>query len=401
MASALDGLDISALLPPSLLLSPRLSAHKYLMVCTLTVAAWDTLVLSPRTWKLMKTSEWPFLKIAYHILRYLMPIEFTITAVAFFDTDFSLARCNKFYLFEPICTVVLMCVASASLAVRLYAVYDRSKLVMGLLGGFLFLQIVAMGVCTAFYKVVPLATGQGCIAGPQFNWVGVYWLAPTLFYAFCLALAVTRSAQVQKVKPTNLWKLFLRDGLNLYGAIFLVNLINVVFWFVITPTGPEDAIKTICTSITAVLTTTMTLRVILNVKGSLVSGGSYGGSFNTSQSGNGPNGTYSQQARNPPTNVPHQLSSRQVQSTTNAQNIGYSNDHPGQVGGKKEQANWANGEEEEEEEVDVKAGYMVDDLSARDHYGEKPQRLDDDGAFLRAKTTGGIGVKVSVDRDIK
>jgi hypothetical protein len=47
--------EIEKLLPPSLLLPAHLSAHKYFFVCTLTVAAWDTLVLSPRTWRLMKT----------------------------------------------------------------------------------------------------------------------------------------------------------------------------------------------------------------------------------------------------------------------------------------------------------------------------------------------------------
>ncbi|KAG8985323.1 hypothetical protein FRB94_004191 [Tulasnella sp. JGI-2019a] len=408
---ALNGLDISALLPPSLLLPPRLSAHKYLMVCTLTVAAWDTLVLSPRTWKLMKTGEWPFLKIAYHILRYLMPIEFVITSVAFFDTTWTAERCSQFYLFEPICTVFLMSVASASLAVRLYAVFDRSKLVMGVLGGLLFLQIVAMGVCAGFYKVVPLATGQGCIAGPKHNWVGVYWLAPTIFYTVCLALALTRSAQFQKVKPTNLWKLFLRDGLNLYGSIWLVNMINVIFWFVITPTGPADAIKTICTSITAVLTTTMTLRVILSVKGSLVSGGSYGGTVSTSQTGGtGQNGTYSQQARNPPINIQHQLSSRQGGQSA-VQHSGAHRTYPNdQIPKGKGDPDWANGEEEEDE-VDMKGGYMVeDDMNSAPHhlgrnqFGEKPKTDDDDDdddAFRRAKATGGIGVKVSVDRDIQ
>lgn len=45
----------------------------------------------------------------------------------------------------------------------------------------------------------------------------------------------------------NLWKLFLRDGLNLYGAIWLVNMINVLFWLIVTPNGPEDTIKTIIT----------------------------------------------------------------------------------------------------------------------------------------------------------
>lgn len=65
-------------LPPSLDLPPHLSAHKYFLVCTLTVAAWDTLVLSPRTWRLLKTPEWPALKILFHFMRVFMPVEFTI-----------------------------------------------------------------------------------------------------------------------------------------------------------------------------------------------------------------------------------------------------------------------------------------------------------------------------------
>lgn len=102
------------------------------MVCTLTVAAWDTLVLSPRTWRLYKTQGWPLLKITYQFLRYLMPIEFAIVAVAFFDSSWSLEvgslqlthksfqthlwfvvqRCQHFFLFEPIVTAFLMAIAS-------------------------------------------------------------------------------------------------------------------------------------------------------------------------------------------------------------------------------------------------------------------------------------------------
>ena len=60
------------------------------MVCTLTVAAWDTLVLSPRGHKLLKSKGWPFLKIAFHLLRVLMPVEFVIVAIAFFDSSWTL-----------------------------------------------------------------------------------------------------------------------------------------------------------------------------------------------------------------------------------------------------------------------------------------------------------------------
>jgi hypothetical protein len=69
-------------LPNSLRLPPHLSAHKYFFVCTLTVAAWDTLVLSPRSWKLLKTGGWPALKTIFFFLRFFMPIEFVIVGLS-------------------------------------------------------------------------------------------------------------------------------------------------------------------------------------------------------------------------------------------------------------------------------------------------------------------------------
>ncbi|TDL23152.1 hypothetical protein BD410DRAFT_827866 [Rickenella mellea] len=270
--------DIIGLLPDSLNLPPHLSAHKYFFVCTLTVAAWDTLVLSPRAWRLMRTKEWPTLKVIFHFLRFFMPAEFIIVAVAFFDTDWSQARCQKFFLFEPIATAVLLAACSIVHVIRVHAIYDKSRVVLAGLGALFAVQVVTMGISSGFYRSVPLKLGQGCIAGPKENWVGIYWLAPTLLYTASFALALARSMKSLQTKPLSLWKLMLRDGLNLYGAIWVVNMVNMLFWFIITPTGPSDTIKTIVTSMAAVLTTTMTLRIILSVRGSLVSGGSFAGS---------------------------------------------------------------------------------------------------------------------------
>lgn len=151
--------DISALLPPSLNLPTHLSAHKYFFVCTLTVAAWDTLVLSPRSWRLLKTKEWPVLKVIFHVLRFLMPAEFVIVgkpylpysalfahflpipAVAFFDTKFTLDMCAKFYLFEPVTTMVLVSLCSAVHVIRVHAIYDKSRAILGGLGAVLLVQV--------------------------------------------------------------------------------------------------------------------------------------------------------------------------------------------------------------------------------------------------------------------
>lgn len=110
--------DPSSILPDSLNLPPHLSAQKYFFVCTLTVAAWDTLVLSPRAWRLFRTKEWPVLKIFFHILRFFMPIEFTIVGVAFFDTKWSQAVSLSFPPSSPSLTAKSRLVAISSSSSR-------------------------------------------------------------------------------------------------------------------------------------------------------------------------------------------------------------------------------------------------------------------------------------------
>ncbi|KAH9936271.1 uncharacterized protein B0H18DRAFT_318790 [Fomitopsis serialis] len=265
-------------LPASLDLPPHLSAQKYFFVCTLTVAAWDVLVLTPRTWRLMKSRGWPLLKLIYYFLRVYVPIEFTIVGIAFFDTNWSLDRCSKFYLFEPICTAILLAITSFVHVYRVHAIYDKDRSILYGMGGLYAVQIVVTAICCGFYRVTPLREGQGCIAEPKHIWVGIYWLSATLLYTASLVLAVMRSYRSYKAKSNNLWKLMLRDGLNLYMSVWLVNMVNMLFWFIIKPTGPEDPIRTIVSSMAAVLTASMTMRIILAVRGPLTNGGRYAGS---------------------------------------------------------------------------------------------------------------------------
>jgi hypothetical protein len=204
-----------------------------------------------------------------------MPAEFIVVAVAFFDTKWTQAACQKFYLFEPICTAILLAATSAIHVIRIHAIYDKNRTILGVMSALYAVQIVVTAVSSAFYRSVPLLEGQGCIAGPRHAWVGIYWIAPTLLYTVSFALALMRSIDSLKARPLSPWKLMLRDGLNLYGAICFVNLANTLFWFIIRPTGIADPIRTIVTSMAAVLTTSMSLRIILSVRGTLEHGGSF------------------------------------------------------------------------------------------------------------------------------
>jgi len=361
--------DITAFLPPSLNLPPHLSAHKYFFVCTLTVAAWDTLVLSPRTWRLFKTAEWPPLKILFHVLRLLMPVEFVVVAVAFFDTKFTQSMCQQFYLFEPIVTAVLVTLCSIVHAIRIYAIYDKNMSLLGGLGALLLVQVAVMAVSCAFFRVVPLLEGQGCIAGPEHTWVGIYWAAPTLFFTATFAAALARSMQSVKVKPLGAWKLMLRDGLNLYGAIWAVNMVNVIFWFAARPTGVNDSIRTIVTSMAAVLTTTMTLRIILSVRGSLASGGAYAG---VSTTGSGSRGTT------------HVISTRGAHTGPAVVNIGAQSQNMSRGA--------VTGQAYTLEEMRAKAERdWIDSSDGRSSLAEAKEGL---GA-----EDGGVGVKVTIDRE--
>ncbi|KAF5314827.1 hypothetical protein D9619_007201 [Psilocybe cf. subviscida] len=105
--------------------------------------------------------------------------------------------------------------------------------------------------------------------------------------AIAFGLALSRSLSSLAVRPLSLWKLMLRDGLNLYGAIVLAHLANVFFWFLIKPDDAADPIRTIVTSMTAVLTASMSLRIVLSVRGSLVRGGAFALSATASNSGMG------------------------------------------------------------------------------------------------------------------
>ncbi|KAJ7784608.1 hypothetical protein B0H16DRAFT_1877030 [Mycena metata] len=346
-------------LPNSLNLPAHLSAQKYFLVCTLTVAAWDTLVLSPRTWRLMRTGEWPVLKVLFHFLRVFMPVEFAVVAVAFFDTKWSRNTCDKFYLFEPICTAILLAACSAVHVIRIHAIYERSRAILVLMGSLFAAQVVVTGVACGFYRSVPLLDGQGCIAGPKANWVGIYWVAPTLLYTVSAILALNRSLGSLQAKPLSPWKLMLRDGLNLYGAIWIVNMVNMLFWFIMKPTNDADPIKTIVTSMAAVLTTSMSLRIVLGIRGTLSHGGSFALTGSTAPS-NSSRATHVISTRSgvPTNSTPHTYTLDDMRSKPEA------------VWGEADSKGAPNGDDK---------GFPIDD---------------------RAATPPNIGVKVTIDREV-
>jgi len=168
--------------------------------------------------------------------------------------------------------------------------------------------------------------------------------------------------------------------LNLYGAIWFVNMVNVLFWFIIKPNSDSDSIKTIITSMTAVITTTMTLRIILAVRGSLSQGGSFAGVLSASS------GTHSASrgigTARAPTNAPSVL---QISSHTHTAPT-YTIDGIGQKA--------AHGWDGTEGKNDI-LGVPENDLKS---FGPPMNDTEFDTGY--AKAPGLHGVKITVDREI-
>lgn len=139
-------------------------------------------------------------------------------------------------------------------------------------------------------------------------------------------------------------------------------MVNMLFWFIITPTGPEDPIKTIVTSMAAVLTTSMTLRIVLSVRGKL----DYGGSFAPSSA----SGSHASRSA-------HAISARsgvQTNVSLHPQNINLNEVRT------KPEADWAAKPEPE----------WSDNKSSVNESEVKPVVLE----------TGNPGVKITIDREV-
>ena len=158
-------------------------------------------------------------------------------------------------------------------------------------------------------------------------------------------------------------------------------MVNMIFWFVATPTGIEDTIKTIVTSMAAVLTTTMTLRIILSVRGSLAQGGSFAGS-STAAASAGSRGTthvISTRATNPGAgNAPGVIN---INSQIDSQN-GPQTFTLGEIGDKP-RADWG-----------------TDDKSSVGEGKEGMIPSDDNVNVVEPDARNNYGVKITIDREV-
>ena len=71
--------------------------------------------------------------------------------------------CQRFYLFEPICTAILLACCSFVHVLRVYAIHDQNRKVLGVMSALLAVQIVVTGICCGFYRCKRLIPSLPCL----------------------------------------------------------------------------------------------------------------------------------------------------------------------------------------------------------------------------------------------
>ncbi|KAF7776826.1 hypothetical protein Agabi119p4_5219 [Agaricus bisporus var. burnettii] len=172
--------------------------------------------------------------------------------------------CPRFVHFEGASTVSLVAIGQLIMILRVFALYERSFRVLAFLMILWLLQIIisSIGLRTGF--PVPLPPGlTGCILIGSSPLFPSLWISPLVTDSAIFILTLYRTKRYYEgfasTSPTIV--ILVRDGSLYFLLIFLVNLMNVLIYFI-----AEPDFKALGASFSQLLTCTMISRLVLNLR---------------------------------------------------------------------------------------------------------------------------------------
>ncbi|KAI0040333.1 hypothetical protein FA95DRAFT_887547 [Auriscalpium vulgare] len=270
--------------PPAVVLSLHdLLLAKYFFLAFYTVLLYDhlcTLQAELQTfWKKRKT---PFLYL-FIFVRYYAPLAMSVVAFAFFSPKLTLDMCRHWMYFLPIAvTLGLMILCGALMAVRVYALWGKNRLVLGFCVTYLTAQAI-VGIWSMLLpggKPFPYTLNNY-----QFHYC--VYVAPTLGRSSSLVyvlmdlcydivvflLTVSRTLYIYHMgrgaRRNGLVYHLARDGSMYFGGIFVVNFIWVIMIYVTRP-GLHALLAMPQSIINVILVTRITLNLREAVHGPAV-----------------------------------------------------------------------------------------------------------------------------------
>ncbi|GAA5830227.1 hypothetical protein JCM3766R1_002831 [Sporobolomyces carnicolor] len=237
-----------------------------------TILVWDTLATLPNEWRYIHRAKWTPLKVMFLVNRY-----YTIAAQA--STVFLLLAplspdtCRKIFWGFATDGIAVMFFCDCIIAIRVYAVYEKSRRISYLLIGMLAADLGLMtGAATQLRPVIyspelrAALQFEGCAAAipnGRYTWLisVIYWSPPLVFNAISLALIFRRNLELaRQAGRIPILQRMLKDGLFFFSVIMAANLVNVIL--VVSQTSP--ALKNFNIPASLTLTSLMCSRLVLS-----------------------------------------------------------------------------------------------------------------------------------------
>ncbi|ETW77234.1 hypothetical protein HETIRDRAFT_326903, partial [Heterobasidion irregulare TC 32-1] len=250
---------------------------QFFFLAVLTVLLYDHLLTLPEevatVWKKKKT----YVLYLFLFIRYYAPVAVSVVAFGMLHTDTLHYRCKSWMLFLPLgMTVPLMLFPGILMLVRVYALYNRNKIILGTLSIYLLVQTVTgiwqYTIPGGIPAPLPLDNYEFhfCIYLPpkRIGRVSTVYLFMELTYdSLIFLLTIARTIYMhwmhQRSGPSTrtLMDKLIRDGAAYFAAIFSMTL-TWVLMIMYAPTG----LRGIASIPSACVTTVMISRITLNIR---------------------------------------------------------------------------------------------------------------------------------------
>ncbi|RPD80219.1 hypothetical protein L226DRAFT_609155 [Lentinus tigrinus ALCF2SS1-7] len=180
--------------------------------------------------------------------------------------------CRQLQTYHQAFAISSQAIVAVMLVVRTYALYDRSRRILALLivthvGGAIACLITIVTSRSPINTITPLPfTFFGCdlsLTNEQGIHLALAWAAMLWFDTTIFVLTLVQAFRVRRYFPGGLLEIMFRDGTIYYGILVASNVSNIIT-FMVTRSG--SPLKGMDTTLTNVLSTTLTSRLILNIR---------------------------------------------------------------------------------------------------------------------------------------
>ncbi|KAI8998507.1 hypothetical protein BD414DRAFT_519645 [Trametes punicea] len=219
-----------------------------------------------------RSANLSLVSVLFVINRYLGILGPIPIAIEYFSVDLSEEAGRFLQTYHQAYAICSQGIVAIMLVIRTYALYERSRRILVLLiathlaGGIMCLISMVTNLSPEKTSTPLPFKFTGCdlsLTDEQCVNIALAWGAMLWFDTTIFALTLVRALRMRRHLPGGLIQIMFRDGTIYYGIMVAANVSNIIT-FLVTRSG--SPLKGMDTTLTNVLSTTLTSRLILNLR---------------------------------------------------------------------------------------------------------------------------------------